>query len=96
MGADQGENNMHNIVGNSAQGVGYGCQMVDLVATWRQPWSKVEGTTDPLAWFGAQQNDPEWSTKHVWSGMEPIGRGGNAGGGRWRGRQRHGWDALVT
>ena len=54
-GADQGENNMHNIMGNSGQGVGYGCQMVDLVATWRQSWSKVEGTTHPLAWFGAQQ-----------------------------------------
>ena len=54
LSADQGENNMHNIMGNSAQHVGYGCQMVDLVATWRQSWSKVEGTTDPLAWFGAQ------------------------------------------
>ena len=43
---------MHNIMGNSAQGVGYGCQMADLVATWRHAWSATQGTTDPLAPFG--------------------------------------------
>ena len=50
--ADQGENNMHNIMGNSAQGVGYGCQMADLVRTWRGAWSQTAGTTRALAPFG--------------------------------------------
>eukprot|EP01047_Picozoa_sp_COSAG01_P035616 COSAG01_NODE_2744_length_7150_cov_5.435116_4_plen_86_part_00 len=43
---------MHNIMGNSAQGLGYGCQMVDLVSTWRRAWSRTAGTTDPQAPFG--------------------------------------------
>ena len=43
---------MHNIMGNSAQGVGYGCQMADLVRTWRGAWSQTAGTTRALAPFG--------------------------------------------
>lgn len=48
----QGENNMHGVMGNSQQGVGYGCQMPALVAEWRKHWSVTAGTTDPLAPFG--------------------------------------------
>lgn len=48
----QGENNMHGVMGNSAQHVGYGCQMPSLVSLWRNEWSAVPGTTDPLAPFG--------------------------------------------
>ena len=48
----QGENNCHGTMGNSAQKVGYGCQMPALVALWRKQWSATPGTTDPLAPFG--------------------------------------------
>merc|ERR1712185_479649 len=39
-------------MGNSARGVGYGCQLPAMVAEWRRLWSAVPGTTDPLAPFG--------------------------------------------
>ena len=48
----QGENNMGATKGNSIANVGYGCEQRQLVAGWRQAWSKVPGTTDPLAPFG--------------------------------------------
>jgi hypothetical protein len=35
----QGENNMHNLFGNSAQGTGYACLMPKLVADWRKVWA---------------------------------------------------------
>ena len=50
--ADQGENNCNGVMGNSAQGVGYGCEMPALVRVWRAAWSATPGTTDPLAPFG--------------------------------------------
>jgi hypothetical protein len=43
---------MHGVMGNSAQGIGYGCQMVDLVSVWREHWSAEPNTTDPHAPFG--------------------------------------------
>jgi len=48
----QGENNCGGVMGNSVQKVGYGCAMPAMVAAWREAWSKVPGTTDPLAPFG--------------------------------------------
>lgn len=48
----QGENNMGGTKGNSIANVGYGCEQRQLVVGWRQAWSKVPGTTDPLAPFG--------------------------------------------
>jgi len=38
--------------GNWLSKTGYGCEMVNLVASWRAAWSKTPGTTDPLAPFG--------------------------------------------
>lgn len=48
----QGENDMHNVKGNSIEHVGYGCMMPALVSLWREKWSQVPGTTDPNAPFG--------------------------------------------
>ena len=48
----QGENNMGGTYGNSAAGVGYGCEQLELVRGWRAAWSVVPNTTDPLAPFG--------------------------------------------
>jgi sialate O-acetylesterase len=48
----EGENNCHGVMGNSAQGVGYGCQLPALVRLWRAEWSRTAGTTEPLAPFG--------------------------------------------
>lgn len=48
----QGENNMGGTKGNAIANVGYGCEMVDLVQSWRTKWSLVPGTTDPDAPFG--------------------------------------------
>lgn len=48
----QGENNCGGTMGNSAAGVGYGCQLPAMIAEWRRQWSAVEGTTDKLAPFG--------------------------------------------
>ena len=39
-------------MGNSAQRIGYGCMLPTMVDLWRKSWSKVPGTTDPLAPFG--------------------------------------------
>jgi hypothetical protein len=47
----QGENNMHNLFGNSAAGTGYACLMPKLVADWRKVWAANSGT-DPMAPFG--------------------------------------------
>jgi len=38
--------------GNSAAHVGYGCEMANLVQSWRKQWSITPGTTDPDAPFG--------------------------------------------
>lgn len=38
--------------GNSIANIGYSCEQKALVAGWRKAWSKVPGTTDPLAPFG--------------------------------------------
>ena len=46
------ENNCHGTMGNSEQKIGYGCMQVALVDLWRREWSRVPGTTDPLAPFG--------------------------------------------
>ena len=48
----QGENNCHGVMGNSAQHIGYGCQMPMMVAEWRAAWSTTPGTTKPDAPFG--------------------------------------------
>jgi sialate O-acetylesterase len=48
----QGENDMHGIKGNSHDSTGYGCMMPAMVALWRKAWSRVPGTTDPMAPFG--------------------------------------------
>ena len=39
-------------MGNSKQGLGYGCQLPALVRSWRQLWSTTPSTTDPSAPFG--------------------------------------------
>ena len=38
-------------MGNAESKTGYGCEMVAMVKLWRQEWSKVSGTTNPLAPF---------------------------------------------
>ena len=48
----QGENNMHGSPGSSQDNVGYGCMQPRMVEAWREIWSTVDGTTDPLAPFG--------------------------------------------
>ena len=48
----QGENNCANVMGNSATGSGYGCELPALVRDWRTAWSAVPRTTDPQAPFG--------------------------------------------
>jgi sialate O-acetylesterase len=48
----QGENNCNGVMGNSLQGIGYGCQLPTMVKLWRSAWSKTVGTTDPVAPFG--------------------------------------------
>lgn len=48
----QGENNMGNQKGSAINGLGYSCEQALLVEGWRKAWSKVAGTTDPLAPFG--------------------------------------------
>ena len=48
----QGENNCGNVMGNSAAGMGYGCELPALVRDWRRVWSREPHTTDPLAPFG--------------------------------------------
>lgn len=50
--ANRGENNCGGTVGNSAEGVGYGCQLPAMVAEWRQIWSSTPGTTSSQAPFG--------------------------------------------
>ena len=50
--APQGENNMHDVKGNSQANVGYACLQRNLVKGWRDIWSSEPGTTDPLAPFG--------------------------------------------
>ena len=48
----QGENNMGGTPGNVMDHVGYGCMLPKMVQTWREAWSVVPKTTDPLAPFG--------------------------------------------
>ena len=48
----QGENNVGGDPGNAETGVGYSCFQVAIVELWRQVWSAVSGTTNPLASFG--------------------------------------------
>ncbi len=48
----QGENDMHNLFGNSAQKSGYACLMEALVKQWRGLWSVTAGTTEAEAPFG--------------------------------------------
>ena len=48
----QGENNMGGTPGNVLDHVGYGCMLPNMVQTWRQAWSAVPNTTNPLAPFG--------------------------------------------
>ncbi len=48
----QGENDMHNLFGNSAQKTGYACLMEALVKQWRMLWSATAGTTEADAPFG--------------------------------------------
>merc|ERR1719331_3511304 len=48
----QGENNMMNVKGNSADNVGYSCKQRELVKGWRAIWSETAGTTDAEAPFG--------------------------------------------
>lgn len=48
----QGENDMHNIKGNSLDHSGYGCEIATMVQYWRQQWSATPGTTDALTPFG--------------------------------------------
>lgn len=47
-----GENDCGGVVGNSADGAGYGCVLPRLITRYRALWSAVPGTTDPLAPFG--------------------------------------------
>ena len=51
--ADQGENNVMFVGGNSAQNTGYGCVVPAMVSAWRALWSAVPGTTPPDAPFGS-------------------------------------------
>eukprot|EP01079_Euglenida_sp_SAG-EU17-18_P002619 gene2619-3312_t len=48
----QGENDCHNVLGNSQAKVGYSCLMQALVSQWRALWSVTPGTTDSEAPFG--------------------------------------------
>jgi hypothetical protein len=48
----QGENNCGGVMGSSATGSGYGCQMPKLVASYRRWFSAEPSTTAPLASFG--------------------------------------------
>jgi len=48
----QGENDCGGVMGNSMLGFGYGCALPKMIARYRQMWSVVPGTTDPLAPFG--------------------------------------------
>lgn len=48
----QGENDCGGVMGNSAEGFGYGCVLPKLVSRYRKMWSAVPGTTNPLAPFG--------------------------------------------
>ena len=43
----QGENNVHGTMGNSATGVGYGCELPTMVDEWRSVWD-----AEPDALFG--------------------------------------------
>ena len=47
----QGENNMHNLFGNSQRGTGYACLIINLVEQWRSAWANNSGTS-PTAPFG--------------------------------------------
>lgn len=48
----QSENNLQYDGGNSAQGTGYACMFPAMIQKWREVWSAVPGTTDPMAPFG--------------------------------------------
>jgi sialate O-acetylesterase len=48
----QAENNEGTDAGNFLDGTGYSCAIKAMVAQWRQIWSVVPGTTDPMAPFG--------------------------------------------
>ena len=39
-------------MGNSAYGTGYGCVLPKLISRYRELWSVVPGTTDPVVPFG--------------------------------------------
>ena len=60
----QSENNLQYDGGNSAQNTGYGCLFPAMIQSWRNIWSLVPGTTDPLAPFGfvtlADGTDEAW------------------------------------
>ena len=43
---------MHGSPGSSQDSVGYGCMQPRMVEAWREIWSAVDGTTDPVAPFG--------------------------------------------
>ena len=48
----QGENDCGGVMGNSAEGYGYGCALPKMIARYREMWSAVPGTTPALAPFG--------------------------------------------
>lgn len=66
-----GEHNLQTnaISGNSLGGYGYGCELPTLVALWRQEWSAVANTTDPLAPFGVVTLHP----RAGWMGAYDFG-----------------------
>ena len=58
--------------GNSIANTGYACAMRQLVYGWRAVWSRVPGTTDPLAPFGVvtlassgSEGGPDFGTMRI-------------------------------
>jgi len=78
----QGENNVHGVMGNSIDGFGYGCQLAELVKSWRDTWHLVSNQTVPLP-FGIA----------TLAGQGSEGSGWNMAGMRWSQTGNYGsWD----
>ena len=58
--------------GNALANTGYACAMRQLINGWRAAWSRVPGTTDPLAPFGVvtlassgSEGGPDFGTMRI-------------------------------
>ena len=70
---------MQGVKGSVLTKDGYACSMATLVKAWRAAWSRVNGTTDPMAPFGLVTLAP--------GGSEG---GSNMGTMRWAQTANHG------